>query len=231
MRFWLSFASLLLSAGISFSEKIDWKWGITTGSHFAWLGGIHHIQQRGLVSSGIKIHQDIEPSPANTYSIGLRANFYINNTFSFEPGLAYTQFGSNTQGSLIDNGTIYQVNYKVRLNYLQIPLLFKAGFGTGLFKFSCQGGINTGISTGGYEYLYVSQNPLVATQLTSISRRTHPNYSSVDAGLVVGVSTSSYIKKVGDLFAELSFNQGILIVYNNSRNASVSFNIGFLFDL
>ncbi len=106
------------------------------GINFAGIGYVPHPQPSNGILLGMQI--------------GVATEITINNKFSIQPELLYTQKGNLFIGDqpYINNQVIYFSNYTktIRLHYLEIPVLAKMKFGKGNFKFYLGAGFSTGMA-------------------------------------------------------------------------------------
>jgi hypothetical protein len=153
-------------------------------------GGLNSYTILGQNNSGY--------NPTLGFHVGLLGHIHLNKRYAFQPELVYSV-----------QGTTYKIgssNNIVRLNYLNIPLVFQYMYDNG---FRIQAGPVLGVLTG--------------AKLVSGDSATDLNakYKSTEIGLTAGVS---YVKPSTGFGVDIRYNQGITNI--NSTSGINSFNGG-----
>jgi hypothetical protein len=81
--------------------------------------------------------------------LGVGLNFPVNAMFSVQPELQFVQKGFRADKSYTSDSFTLKTEGSYALNYLEIPVLVKAGFGSDNFKFFLNAGPSIGIGLGG----------------------------------------------------------------------------------
>ena len=97
------------------------------------------------VRAGLNISKfggDVENTTKTGIQLGLAANFFLNENFSFQSGLLFSQLGCTTEGKNNYNETVIS---KLTLNYIQLPLDFQYKTGTLFFQAGAYLGYGIGV--------------------------------------------------------------------------------------
>jgi hypothetical protein len=118
------------------------------------------IPKVGMTIAKVNVSSNEAGTPKSTlgFTLGAGVNFPINNIFSFQPELVFIQKGfavkedfSFSFGGITES---MDLDAKLIINYLEVPALVKATFGTNT-KFHFIAGPSIGIGLGGkYRYEY-----------------------------------------------------------------------------
>ena len=159
------------------------------------LGGINATQVFGDNYSG--------PNKAGLY-LGVFVNRYFSNRSSIQLELDYIQKGSrkNPDGSTGDYDT-----YLLRLNYIELPVLYK-------YDFAEKGTLETGLSLGVLVYSYEEANGSTAVS--------GEDFSSVDFSFNLGV----YYTLATNLRINLRLSNSILPIRPHSDGQTYRLNKG-----
>ena len=118
------------------------------------------IPKAGITIAKVNVSSSEAGTPKSTigFTLGAGVNFPINDIFSFQPELVFMQKGfavkeefSFSFGGMTES---LDLDAKVIVNYLEVPVLMKATFGTNT-KFHFIAGPSIGVGLGGrYRYEY-----------------------------------------------------------------------------
>lgn len=138
--------------------------------------------------------QDGTSNPVFGLQLGAFYSFNLSNDFIFQPELYFVQ-----RGYQFDQTPLYDINYSLRINYLELPLLIEYYLP---FDWNFYPAINAGI----YSSIKLSSNKTISLPDEEING----NISSVngfDFGLVLGIATE-FAAWDGDIVFDLRLNWG-----------------------
>lgn len=102
---------------------------------------------------GAGIDGDYDTKSITGFTVGVGYNFSISPVFSIQPELNFIQKGSQQEVSFefIEDGFNYSINSKAKstINYLEVPVLARAEFGSEKTKFFVQAGPSIAYGLGG----------------------------------------------------------------------------------
>jgi hypothetical protein len=107
------------------------------------------IPKAGVTLS--KVHVEVSQGLKSKLglTLGLAYNYQINDIFSVQPELNFIQKGFRQDYHDNDNGVSFDVEGKFAVNYLEMPVMFKASFGEENLKFFLNAGPSLAIGLGG----------------------------------------------------------------------------------
>jgi hypothetical protein len=182
MKKYLSFV-FLFATGLSYCQTIIPKAGIS----------ISNVSTSSIESGFISI----KPKSTIGFTGGIGINFPINDKFSVQPELLFTQKGSRikqeTSFSIFGSSAFFKADAKATISYLEIPVLAKVTFGDDL-KYYINAGPSVSIGLGGkYSYEF------------TVSDGSNPPETEKDSGSIKFGESSDpdqsigYIKKRVDI--------------------------------
>lgn len=182
----------------------------------------------GLNNSFIRIKNNNRGYPSDDkigFHLGLIYNQRLSDVFSIQPELSYTQTGY----TYLRNSALGEVTSNVRLDYLQIPVLLKAGTGNNVYRVFFNVGPYINIALRGVERETISNNTTKSVLSISTERGLNP----FDIGIAAGAG-AAYKLMNGQIFAEIRYNYGLTDIIKNykfttaSNNRSWNFSLGYL---
>ncbi len=150
------------------------------------------------------------------FNVGVSADYYFNDTWSFKSKLVYDQKGWG-EGFLAIGNSSFTTDFQ--LNYLTIPLMANWHFGHTQ---------NWYLNFGPYVGI------LLNASLSSFNGNVKDTFNTVDGGLDVGIGVKFPIAKKARLFIELNGQGGVVDVLKDNtrsaiRNSVSNINIGISF--
>lgn len=147
--------------------------------------------------------------------VGVVANIGLTDLLSIQPEFLYSQKGRRHEGVFRPWNAAYE--YKYRLNYLEIPVLLKATFGSENLHAFVNGGPYLAYLLGGKNNYLVGGNETEDELELKYRNGVKPNRS--DIGLALGGGLGSKIGP-GNLALELRYSLGLtdLNQYQNERD-------------
>ncbi len=107
------------------------------------------IPKAGFTLSKIAFDDTEGMKPKIGLNLGVGANMVLSDVFSVQPELQFIQKGYAFKESESSFGIKAEYKERVSINYLEIPLLFKASFGSDDLKFFLNAGPSIGFGLGG----------------------------------------------------------------------------------
>jgi opacity protein-like surface antigen len=183
---------------------------------------------------------DINTSIRTGFTLG--GSFYLalssNIGLQFEP--AYIQKGSKVEVKGMENGAEIKMEQTIKVNYIDIPILFKASFGQGSTKPYLLAGGNIALKTGDLKVevdKYFINGQDVTSQISSDDREIELKTKSTDFGLTFG---AGILFPVGNnhFFIEGQYNIGLTNIYddedpdvNDVKTKGIQIRAGIFFPL
>lgn len=175
-------------------------------------GGIHFADVR---TEGISDQYLPEPQVYEGFTVGGVVELALQNGFSFQPELNFVQkgFRAMEEFPITDLDLPVGAGMKTRLNYLEVPLLFKYASGNDLAKWYVVAGPAVSYATEGYVRLVVR----AVIDFTLPAQQLNLNndiYRRWDAAVTGGLGGE--IKAgPGKIFADVRYTHGLANVLNN----------------
>jgi hypothetical protein len=199
----------------------------------------------GLALVSLDIDMGHEPQDVNTSTrIGFAfgGSFYValssNIGFQFEP--AYIQKGSKADVKWVENGSNFNMDQTLKVNYIDIPLLFKASIVKENIEPYILAGANIGLKLGD---LKAEVNKItvdgqdITNQIPSDEREVDLKTKSADFGINFG---AGILIPIGNnhIFLEGQYNIGLADIYDEEdtdqvdlKNKGILIKAGILFPL
>ena len=163
------------------------------------------------------------------FNTGLVLNISINEIFSVQPELFFSQQGYKISATILDApATITQT-----LNYINLPVLAKASFGERNIKGYVNLGPYLGYMVGGHETIDIEGNK--ESERTNFDKRTELN--RLDFGIAAGVG-ALYRTGHGDVILDVRYNVGLTPVSDDvvleagrDTNSVLGISVGYLFPI
>ncbi|QHT70414.1 PorT family protein [Rhodocytophaga rosea] len=184
------------------------KFGLTLGTY-----QLNNVEDKEFMvgfASGLGVHI---PIPQSTI-------------FSLQTEVNYIQKGAHYRRTDTPTNTpidlALQIDSKYKINYLEIPLLFKATFGKGALKYYFMAGESIGVALGGNYTSQIEGNnqpgikqegkilfKVKPDQYTGEDAYFYPKgYNRVDLGIQIGTGIGLQVGK-GMLFADVRYGRGV----------------------
>lgn len=126
-----SFVTVLFVTSNSFAQAFKWEFGVEGG---AGIRSLRFDPKDSIYKTGVG------------FTGGLAGAYNFNNTWSLKLGAAYERKGADFEGTAAVNGVNTTFKGKTNVDFLSIPVLVKARFGTGKkVKFFVNAGPYVGI--------------------------------------------------------------------------------------
>jgi len=217
---------LLAAIAFSFSTMAQFTYGPRLGLNIANIGGDDADDTKTLIG----------------FNLGVMGNYGITEMFSVQGEMLYDTKGAKFEGEDMDGN---KETIPLNLNYISIPIMFKATFGDEI-KFFGQVGPTIGILMGAKmdgesEYSYTTyeydpNNPWAPPTEVTVSEKVKDWYKGMDMGFVIG---GGVILPVGGmpLMIDLRYNTSLGTIHESGegeeeadlKNGVVSINFGLLF--
>lgn len=186
---------------------------LLTAIAFFMLSGILQAQHMNIgIKGGLNlstIHTDISSDYKSRigFVVGLLSHIHINENFAIQPEVVYSTQGSAYKFTGID--------YKLNLNYINIPLNFQYMFDNG---FRLQAGPQIGFLT----------SAKAVSSGSDLDMKS--NFENIDIGLTIGMS---YVKPSTGFGIDLRYNHGLSNINSNdianAYNRVVQLSLFYLF--
>lgn len=158
------------------------------------------------------------------FNVGAYANIRFSDQFAFQPELQYSMQGAKTKEAFVDvDGGSYSVEGKIKLDYINIPLMMKWYAYDGLnFEFGPQVGFNVN-AKGEYDETIIIGD----VETTSSYSGKIDDVQSVDFGLNIG---AGYEFDNG-LNLGVRYTHGLTDVVKDvkGKNSVIGFGVGYSF--
>jgi len=197
------FIFLLLSIS-AFSQQNKWDIGIVGGP--------------GITALRMKNWPVSPPSPTIGFYTGLSGQYNFNEHFAIHTELAFDRKGTSDKLTFTDvNGNIHGTGKAVnQLNYLTLPLLFRASVGNKVKYF---------LQAGPYLSYLLNQTSKYSISLEEPRYNFHINGTaympSMDFGIVTGIGLLVPVKEKFSISCELRGNYGLVNLTNTSNNSTI----------
>jgi hypothetical protein len=149
-------------------------------------------------------------NPVFGIQIGVFYNFNFSDNFSFQPELYFVQ-----RGYQFDQTPLYDANYSLHINYLELPLLIE-------YHLPLNWGFNSIIIAGPFTSLTLNSNK----RIRIAKEETEGNVTGVnnfDYGIVLGLATE-FAAGEGELIFDLRINWGFANVLSQPDNFTSLYN-------
>lgn len=217
MKNTIVFFSLLFSIS-AFSQQNKWNVGIIGGAGVTALGGNYNKK----------------PDPNIGFYTGLSGQYNFNEHFAIHTELAFDRKGTSnkityTDPSGNDVGTGKAIN---QLNYLTLPILFRASIGTKVKYFLQAGPYLSYLLNDTRKFSSGTDDPRYNFKVNVTSHTTQ-----MDFGMSAGLGAVIPVKEKLAISFELRGNYGLVDLYNrrssnvNELNQSLNFLIGINYKL
>ena len=163
------------------------------------------------------------------FNAGLVLNVGINEIFSVQPELFFSQQGYKISATILDApATITQT-----LNYINLPVLAKASFGERNIRGYVNLGPYLGYMVGGHETIDIQGNK--ESERTDFDKHTELN--RLDFGIAAGIG-ALYRTGHGDVILDVRYNAGltpvsedVVLEAGRDTNSVLGISVGYLFPI
>ena len=155
------------------------------------------------------------------FSVGLFAEFDLADKLSIQPEILYSTQGSKSEGPYYIGSSIYNVKATLKLNYINVPVMFKYEVAK---KLSLEAGPYVG-------FLVSAKLKAEISGLGSDTQDAKDLFKSTDFGLGLGMNYD--FSDV--IFANFRYSAGLVEIgdadgdSNNIKNSNLQFGLGFRF--
>jgi opacity protein-like surface antigen len=196
-------------------------------------------------ASVFKVTGEEVPDSAGTSSLlgltlGIGYQVPINDRFSFQPELNFVQKGIKSDFDLEQDGQSFKGTIKLVIDYLEIPLLVKATFGS-TTKYFILAGPSLGYGIGGrVKYKLITNDPLIGTTSgqTGIEFGEQPeNYDGsnvyISNRIDFGIQGGAGVLIANKVFIDIRYSLGLSDVQDgyDSKNRGLLFTVGMPFNI
>ena len=176
---------------------------------------------------------------------GLMFNFAFNETYSFQPELLYSVKGYKQTGTYkgLKSGDMFagqERDYSIKLNYIELPVLFKVSVGSPTVKGNFMIGPYVSYLIGGENNLTLGSTEIFKGDVNYEFTEENQNYyfERVDYGATVGAGVS-FRTTAGSFLLDARYSIGIpeATTYDPSlgdiavrnRNSTIGISLGYLY--
>ncbi len=208
MKRLLLFTILAIST-INFTQAQEINFGIKGGANLASITGDETDELNGLTS----------------FHAGVLAEILISDKFGFQPEIVYSIQGAKAEYSESFEGETYDEKYTSKLNYINVPLLFKYFVTENL---SIEAGPQVG-------YLISIENKYEYTGNGQTESETDDSLEYMNR-VDVAIGGGASYKFDSGLFLSARYNAGLSNIYESeesdnfsTQNSVLQFSVGFMF--
>lgn len=226
-------AAILLACIFSFSNSANaqsFSIGPRIGMNLSTVSGLDMGDTTGLLKS----------SSTAGFVFGAVANIGINEMFSIQPELLYSQQGVMQEMSADFFGVAFKVKARTRLNYINLPVLAKVSFGPENIKGFVTAGPTFGYLLGGNVKSEVEAGGQTEEETQDLSDDDLENMNRMDIGLSFGAGVALGAGP-GNLNIDLRYGLGLSDInkidgpkpdnYEAAKNGVFSISVAYLFNL
>ena len=143
-------------------------------------------------------------NPVFGLQLGTFYTFSISDNFTFQPELYFVQ-----RGYQFDQTPLYNINYSLHINYLELPLLFTYYLPLGW-------SFHPAITSGFYSSLKLSGNKTISLPGKEINEKVS-SVNNFDYGIIFGIA-SEFPAWDGEIIFDLRLNWGLANVLSKPAN-------------
>lgn len=194
--------------GLGFTQAQEFNFGLKGGVNLASISGDETDEVDGLTS----------------FHAGVLAEILVSERFSIQPELIYSIQGAKAEYSETFQGEIFEENYTMNLNYVNLPILFKYYITENL---SIEAGPQVG-------YLISADNEYEWTEYGETGSETEDNLEYMNRIDLAAAAGLSYKFDFG-VFLSARYNAGLSNIYDSedfsdysNQNSVIQFSIGFM---
>ena len=201
-------AVAVLGFGVANAQEV--KFGVKAGLNYATLSG------------------DIEETDGLLgFAVGGFLNVKINEKVSFQPELLYSRQGTGSKETETSGTTTFKTDAKLRLDYLNIPLMFRFEVAKG---FAVEAGPQIGFLVGANSDFTLTTTQNNNTTVISDSEDVKSDFKSVDFGLNFGAGYDF----TQNINVGVRYNLGLTNIAKDSedfaiRNSVIALAVGYRF--